>query len=282
MQIIMNADDFGRSTSINLAVMKAHHEGVLTSASLMVAGDAAEEAIALARESPSLAVGLHLTVTEGRSVLPPDRIPHLVDSNGYFPRDAAWAGLRYALSRTLRHELAQEITAQFERFAATRLPLSHVDGHHHMHIHPSLFATVLSLAEQFGARGFRIPRDDFWLALRHSRRHIGTKALWAFIFALLCRWCLRELCHRRLIVTHRTYGLLQSGQMEESYVVKVLRELSAPTAELYFHPTCGPDSERFGPNLGDLVTLLSPAVRQIIEERSLRLTTYLALREVGR
>ncbi|MCS7219991.1 MAG: hopanoid biosynthesis-associated protein HpnK [Anaerolineae bacterium] len=279
MQIILNADDFGRSTHINLAVVKAHREGVLTSASLMIAGEAAEEAIVLARENPSLAIGLHLTVTEGRAALPQSHIPHLVDAHGYFPRNAAWAGLRYALSRTLQRELIREVTAQFERFAATGLSLSHVDGHHHMHVHPSLLATVLSLAEQFGACGFRLPRDDFWLSVRHSRRQFGTKAAWALIFAALYRWCLRALCGHHLKVTHRTYGLLQSGQMEEAYVVRVLRELSVPTAELYFHPTFGPNAEPLGPNPGDLAALLSPAVRQIIEERSLRLTTYPALQE---
>lgn len=279
MQIILNADDFGRSTHINLAVIKAHREGVLTSASLMIAGEAAEEAVALARETPSLAVGLHLTVTEGRAALQQSQIPHLVDAHGRFPRNPAWAGLRYALSHTLQRELIREITAQFERFAATGLPLSHVDGHHHMHIHPALFATVVSLAEQFGARGFRLPRDDFWLSVRHSRRQLGTKIVWALVFTALRRWCLRALRGHRLKVTHQTYGLLQSGQMEEAYVVRVLRELSAPTAELYFHPTVGPDSEPWGPNPGDLAALLSPAVRQIIEERSLRLTTYPALQE---
>jgi len=279
MQIILNADDFGRSTPINLAIMKAHREGVLTSASLMVTGEAVEEAIALARESPSLAVGLHLTVTEGRAVLPPNQIPHLVDAHGRFPRSASWAGLRYALSRTLQRELIGEITAQFERFAAIGLPLSHVDGHHHMHIHPSLFTTVLHLAEQFGACGFRLPRDDLWLSVRHSRRQLGMKIAWALIFAILCHQHLRTLRRHRLVVTHRTYGLLQSGQMEESYVVRVLRKLSVPTAELYFHPTVGPDSEPLGPNPGDLATLLSPAVRQVIEERSLRLATYPALQE---
>lgn len=279
MQIILNADDFGRSTRINLAVIKAHREGVLTSASLVVAGEAAKEAIALAQESPSLAVGLHLTVTEGRSVLPPSQIPHLVDARGRFLSNAAWAGLRYALSRTLQRELVQEVTAQFERFAATGLPLSHVDGHHHMHVHPSLFTAVLSLAEQFGAHGVRLPRDDFWLSARHSRRQLGTKVAWALVFAALCRWCLRALRGHRLKVTHRTYGLLQSGHMEEAYVVKVLRELSVPTAELYFHPVIGPDSEPLGPNPDDLAALLSPAVRQVIEERSLRLTTYSALQE---
>jgi len=278
-KIILNADDFGRSAGINAAVMRAHREGVLTSASLMVAGEAAQEAVALAQETPTLAVGLHLVVNGGRATLPPGEIPHLVDTSGRFPDDAAQVGLRYFLSRTHQEELAQELAAQFERFAATGLPLSHVDGHFHMHVHPTVFKLLLPLAEQYGAAGLRLPRDDFWFALGYDRRHMGTKVGWAISFGLLCRWCLGRLWNHRLAVTHRVYGLMQTGQMQEAYVVKLLRCLEVPTAELYFHPSTEPGNEVLGPNPGDLATLLSPAVRQVIQERGLRLATYPTLEQ---
>jgi len=273
-KIIFNADDFGRSSGINAAVMRAHREGVLTSASLMVAGDAVEEAVALAQETPTLAVGLHLVVIGGPATLPPGEIPHLVDSGGHFHSDPVQVGLRYFLSRTYQEELAREMAAQFEHFVATGLPLSHVDGHFHMHVHPTVFKLLLPLAEQYGATGLRLPRDDFWLALGYDRRHAGTKLGWAISFGLLCRWCLGRLRNHRLIVTHRVYGLMQTGQMQEAYVINLLRHLEVPTAELYFHPTTGPESEFMGPNPGDLATLLSPAVRQVIQERDLGLATY--------
>jgi hopanoid biosynthesis associated protein HpnK len=280
-KVILNADDFGRSSGINAAVMRAHHEGVLTSASLMVAGDAVEEAVALAQETPTLAVGLHLVVTGGRATLPPGEIPHLVDSGGHFPSDPVQIGLRYFLSRTYQEELAQELTAQFERFAATGLPLSHVDGHLHMHVHPTVFKLLLPLAEQYGATGLRLPRDDFWFALGYDRRYAGTKVGWAISFGLLCRWCLGRLRNHHLIVTHRVYGLMQTGQMQEAYVVNLLRRLEVPTAELYFHPSTEPGDEVLGPNPGDLATLLSPTVQQVIQERGLRLATYPTLGKLG-
>ena len=314
MQVIMNADDFGRSASINAAVMRAHREGVLTSASLMVAGDAVEEAVALARETPTLAVGLHVVVAEGRAILPPREIPHLIDSSGHFSNNPMRIGLRYFLSRTVQEELARELAAQFDRFAATGLPLSHVDSHLHMHVHPTVFNLLLPLAEQYGARGLRLPRDD-WLALGYNRERVGMKITWAITFGLLCRWCLGRLRSHHLTVTHRVYGLMQTGQMQEAYVVHLLRRLKVPTAEIYFHPAAvpggeatslqaspppqswgeslheaqvpprigglgGPFSAGLGPNPGDLATLLSPAVRQVIEERGLRLATYPTLREV--
>lgn len=276
-QIILNADDFGRTASINAAVMRAHREGVLTSASLMVTGAAAAEAAALARQEPALVVGLHLVLVGGQAALPPANIPHLVDSSGRFPDNPATAGLRYAFSAAARRELAQELEAQFERFAATRLPLSHVDSHMHLHMHPVLLPLVLSLVEQYGACGLRIPRDDLRLGLRYSQRMLATKAGWALVFALLARSALRHLRRCPIRVVDRVYGLFQTGRMEEAYVLKVLRQLDVPTAELYFHPDSALQSEPLGPNPGDLATLLSERVRQTIEECGLKLASYRSL-----
>src|SRR5208283_4089174 len=91
-RLIVNADDFGRSASINQAVIRAHREGILTTASLMVNEPACEEAVALARENPTLGVGLHLTLLCGHSALPPEQIPGLVNANGEFTDSPAGAG----------------------------------------------------------------------------------------------------------------------------------------------------------------------------------------------
>jgi len=276
-QVIFTADDFGRSTAINQAIVQAHQRGVLTSASLMVTGEAVSEAVALARANPSLAVGLHVVVAEGRSVLPRGDVPHLVDGSGRFCADPARAGLYYFFNRQARAELAQEVRAQFERFAASGLPLSHVDGHMHLHLHPAIFPLILSLAEQYGAYGLRLPRDDLGPALCYEPGRAGTKLLWWVAFGLLGRWCCSRLKDSHLVTTERVYGLLQTGRMAEEYVVHLLRRLRVPSAEFYFHPTLAPNSEPLGPNPGDLETLLSPVVRHTIEEVGLRLATYATL-----
>jgi hopanoid biosynthesis associated protein HpnK len=281
VRIILNADDFGRSPSINEAVILAHREGVLTSASLMVTGEAADEAVALARATPTLAVGLHVVLAQGRAALSAREIPHLVDSRGRFSDDPVRAGLRYFLSRAAQEELGRELAAQFERFAATGLPLSHVDSHLHFHMHPTVFRLLVPLAERYGACGLRLPRDDLRLALAYDRRRMLTKVAWALTYGLLGRWNLRYLRRCHLVVTHRVYGLMQTGQMQEAYVVPLLRRLHEPTAELYFHPATTPGDEALGPNPGDLATLLSPAVRQVIQERGLSLATYPTLAAGG-
>jgi hopanoid biosynthesis associated protein HpnK len=335
MEVVLNADDFGHSSEINRAVLQAHREGVLTSASLMVTGDAAEEAVEMARATPTLAVGLHLVLSDGQPALPPEELPHLLRGRDRFPAGAARVWIRYIFSGAARREMACEVRAQFERFAAMGLPLDHVDGHQHIHMQPAVFHMLLPLARQYGASGVRLPRDDFGLAMRYDRRDAAVKAVWAAVFGILCRRYAGELdgwaagsrqtagAHR-VTAADRVYGLMQSGRMEEAYVLNVLarapgistaQNVTLPSqtgpgsgrmtpkghsdlavgssqsgmpargragtlvVELYFHPTLASASVPLGPNRGDLATLLSPAVRQAIEERGWVRATYAALQE---
>src|SRR5688572_33399331 len=84
-RLIINADDFGLSREVDAAVIRAHTEGVLTTASLMVNEEGFEEAVELARSHPRLGVGLHLSLVCGRSALTRDKIPNLVDAQQRFP-----------------------------------------------------------------------------------------------------------------------------------------------------------------------------------------------------
>ena len=277
MQVIFNGDDFGRSAEINRAILQAHEQGVLTSASLMVSGAAFREAVEIARQHPSLAVGLHLVLVHGQAALRPSEIPHLVDGQGRFRDDPVQAGIYYFFNSKARQELACEIEAQFERFAETRLPFSHVDGHLHMHVHPVVFQSLLPLAAQYRVHGVRLPRDDFWLAMRHSRRALGIKLLWAIVFGLLARWCDGQVRGYRLFVPQRVYGLMQSGDMQEAYVLDVLRHVQSPSAELYFHPTLEKGKEHLGANRTDLQALLSPAVQIVLKKRGIERVNYFQL-----
>lgn len=267
--LILTGDDLGRCRAVNEAIFRAHREGVLTSASLMVTEEASGEAVALAREHPSLAVGLHLVVLAGRPALPPEQIPHLVGPDGLFPADAFSFGLRCFFSRAAQEELAAEIAAQFRLYAETGLPLDHVDGHCHMHLHPTVLRILLPLAQQYGARGFRLPRDRLATALAYDRRNAGTHVVWAAVFALLARHTLRRLRGYRLVVTERVHGLFHTGRMTEGYLLWLLERLDTSSAEIYCHPSTEAFSEPLGPNPGDLAALLSPRVRALLDARGI-------------
>jgi len=288
--LVVNADDFGRSESVNAAVAQAHREGLLTSASLMVTGDAWKQAVEIARENPSLAVGLHLVVLGGRAASPPAQVPHLVDSEGRFPRRAVLTGLRYCFSKHARSELERELRAQFERFGQTGLPLSHVDGHHHMHLHPLVFRLVLPLCQEYGARAVRVNvSDELLFSLRVDRRKPLLKLAWKLVFACLCAWARRRLRESSLLAARRVYGLMQTGQLTAAYLRRLFPRIAAqaekaqspPLFELYCHPSLRKESLRLGPNPGDLEALMDPRVRAALDNSGLTLTSYLRVARIS-
>jgi hopanoid biosynthesis associated protein HpnK len=169
--VIINADDFGFSRGVNKGIIKAHQQGILTSTSLMISGEAATEAVQLAKANPKLAVGLHLVIGCGKSVLPSHDIPHLVNQNSEFSKDPLAAGLVYQFNRDARQELRREIRAQLQKFKQTGLPLSHVDGHLHLHLHPVVMDILCELAPEFKIRYIRLPREELGYTLNCDRKN---------------------------------------------------------------------------------------------------------------
>jgi hopanoid biosynthesis associated protein HpnK len=266
-RLIVNADDFGRSSSINAAVVRAHREGVLTSASLMVNEAACAEAVALARENPRLGVGLHLTLLRGHSALPPDSIPALVNARGEFSERPAATGLRYFFRRGLREQLRREIHRQFERFHQTGLPLDHVNGHLHLHLHPVIFGMLMEDAEALGIRRVRLTRDRFWLNARLAGGRWGYRASHAIIYRLLSRHARGPLRDRGIGHTRVVFGLMEDSHVDESYVLKLLPRLPSGDSELYSHPSLDNFKHEFE-------ALVSPRVREQILRQGIQLIRY--------
>jgi chitin disaccharide deacetylase len=266
-RLIVNADDFGRSHSINQAVIQAHTGGILTTASLMVGESACDEAVELARKHSRLGVGLHLTLSCGRAVLPPEKIPGLADANGAFETDPAAAGWRYFFRRELREPLRQEIHAQFDRFHAARLPLDHVNGHQHMHLHPIVFRILMEDAGKLGIRHLRLTRDPFWLNAGLAPGRWRYRASHGFIYSWLS-WRARAPLERRGIRhTKRVFGLLQNGRVHESYVLRLLARLPPGDSELYSHPSLDEFKDEFD-------ALLSARVKAAVSRTGAQLIRY--------
>ena len=266
-RLIVTADDFGYSASINLAVLRAHREGILTSASLMVNGASVDQAVALARASPRLGVGLHLTLMDGLSTLPPERIPGLVDAEREFTNNLAGAELQYFFRRDWRAQLRAEIHAQFRKFRATGLPLDHVNGHHHLHLHPTVFRILMDDAAQLGIERLRLPVDPFWLNARLASGRWGYRALYAAVYRVVAT-CARPALRRRGIRhTGRVFGLLQTAHVDETYLVRLLPHLPPGDSELYAHPSL--EASR-----NELEAMVSPRVRDQVTRLGIRLIRY--------
>ena len=266
-RLIVNADDFGRGTSINQAVIHAHREGILTTASLMVNEPACAEAVTLARQNPRLGVGLHLTLLCGHSALPAERIPGLVNPRQEFTSNPAGAGFRYFFLLSLREQLRAEIRAQFEKFNATGLTLDHVNGHLHLHLHPTIFGLLMDEADQLGIQRLRLTFDPFWLNLRLASGQLAYRLLHALIFHPLSARARPALDQRGIRHTQRVFGLLQNARVDEDYTRRLLARLPAGDSELYSHPSLDEFKSEFE-------ALISPRVRQQVKELGIELIRY--------
>lgn len=275
---IVNGDDFGFSTGVNQGIIKAHTEGVLTSTSLMVTGAAAEAAIALAHQHPTLGVGLHLVLVCGRAVLPAEQIPHLVDPEGNFPNIAARAGLKYQFSAAARRELRQEIRAQLEKFQQSGLKLSHVDGHLHLHAHPVVLGILIELAPEFGIKMIRLPFEELDFTLKLDPTHWLDKATGWWIFSQLRQRGERRLRQAGIGYTQRVYGLLKSGGITEAYLLGLIPQIQAQYIEIYAHPAIAlpgePSNGPLGAGEQELAALLSDRVRDAFSAEGFMLMTY--------
>ncbi|WP_268237276.1 hopanoid biosynthesis-associated protein HpnK [Undibacterium terreum] len=252
--MILTADDFGLHTGVNEAVELAHRDGVLNAASLMVSAPAAADAVQRARRLPQLRVGLHLVLADGQATLPRADIPDLVDANSRFGSNMVRDGFRFFFFPHIRRQLAAEIRAQFQAYAATGLPLDHVNTHKHFHLHPTVLSLILRIGREFGLRAMRLPLE------------VGAPLLLRPWLALLRRRL------RAAGIVHNDYvvGIAGSGKMDEAALLAALHGLPRGIIEIYLHPGVASGAQ-VAPSMSgyrhadELAALLSPRVRSALD-----------------
>lgn len=251
--VIVTADDFGADIAVNEAVEEAFRRGILTAASLMVAGDAAADAVDRARRLPGLGVGLHIVLADGRPILPPDRIAALVGPEGRFHPSMLRSALAIALSRAAREQMRAEIEAQFAAFAETGLRLDHVNAHKHFHLHPVIASSILDIGPRFGMRAMRVPFDPGSpLPLRWWSSLIG-----------------RRLRAAGMLVNDEVRGLSWSGEFDTARMREALAALPSGLTELYCHPAIAEAYPGSAPGYryrDELAALVDPASRETLAE----------------
>ena len=266
-RLVVNADDFGRSPAINQAVIRAHREGILTSASLMVNEPHAAEAVALAKKNPSLGVGLHLALVCGVSALPPDQIPQLVNARAQFSNNPVTTGWRYFASRRCREQLRPEIEAQFEKFRATGLPLDHVNGHLHFHLHPVVFEILMETAERHGIKTLRLTNDPFRLNAHLAGGRWLYRLVHAAIYRILSARARPVLARKKIRHTDAVFGLLQNAFVDTEFISKLLPLLPPGDSELYSHPSLDQFKNEFD-------ALVQPTIKTLAAQLGIQLIRY--------
>jgi hopanoid biosynthesis associated protein HpnK len=258
--LIVTADDFGAAPEVNEAIEIAHRDGILTAASLMVGGAAAADAIARARRLPSLRVGLHLVLVEGRPVLPAAVVPDLVDETGCFRTNMAQAGANMFFRPKVRRQLAAEIAAQFEAYRASGLVLDHVNAHKHFHLHPTISNLIVEIGSRFGMVAARVPAEPSAILYRAEpamKRHLSFP-LGPWLALLRAKYA-----RAGLLVPNQVFGLAWSGAMTETRLAGLLQHLPDGLSEIYLHPATSNGFEGAAPGyryVDEFAALTAPSV----------------------
>lgn len=255
---------------VNEAVEYAFRTGILTSASLMVGGAAQADAVARARRNPGLAIGLHVAVVDADPVLDPSSAYRLVDRDGRLLRNLVQAAVRFAFDGEARAQLKAEIDAQFRHFMKLKLPLDHVNTHHHMQFHPVVFRRITGLARKCGAAGFRIPAEPI-SEIRRNAPSFST----SLSRRLMRQFALRQRRHLRcsgFVFNDALLGISGDAGMGEDRLLQALACLPEGLSEIYCHPTT--DSDGLGVGKMDLAALVSPRVRAKLSSEGIERTTY--------
>jgi len=242
-RLIVNADDFGLTSGVNRAIVSLHRAGVLTSATLMARAGATEEAVELARATPSLGVGCHVVLVDGEPVLPARAIRSLVDrrTGRFHPTLGAFLQ-RLLTGRIRREEIEAEAAAQMALLQSKGVSLTHIDTHKHTHIFPGVLSPVLEAARAAGIFAVRNPFEPVW-SLRATP---GAPLIRRLEVSLLRRL---EPAFRRIVAREGfatpdgALGVLATGTLDAATIGSLLEKLPPGDWELVTHP---------GANDGDL------------------------------
>ena len=273
-RLIVTADDFGAAEAVNEAVERGHRDGILTAASLMVAAPGCADAVARARRTPALRVGLHLVLVEGRPFLPPEHLPDLVTPDGLFRTDMARMGADIFFTPRVRRQLAAEIEAQFQAFADTGLKLDHVNTHKHYHLHPTIAGQILNTGRRFGMKASRAPVEPRVVLAAVDPAAAPPPAWVTEPWARLVRARYRR---AGIAMADQVLGLHWSGAMTPERVAGLIRHLPDGLSELYLHPATEGGFEGAAPGYdyaGELAALLAPDTRAALRESGARLGAF--------
>lgn len=255
-RLIINADDFGFTRDVNAGIVHAHREGVLTSTTLMATGDAFDDAVRLAHETPSLDIGCHLVLIQGYALTTGERFPDT-------PRDV----IQRMLKRGARTRVYEELRAQIERITAAGIRPTHLDSHKHSHIIPAIFRIVIRLAHEFQIPYVRLPLDR-------------TAPYGKLPCAVLDGFYRRMARSRNVRMTDHFLGFRLTGSLDEHSLQTALADLEEGTTEFMCHPGFLGEELRDATTrlkesrVRELEALTSPRIRAFMDAAGVRLATF--------
>jgi len=276
-RIIINADDFGLCGGVNKAVLQAHTDGVLTSATIMANMPAANEAVKMAKQLPTLGVGVHLNLFEGRPISKDTSIDCLLDADGRFAYSPSRLSLLSIAGHKIRNAIATELAAQIQWVIDNGLKPTHLDSHKHIHSFPAIFPIVCDLAKRFEIAAIRWPFEPKELSQmpwplpgeggRKRARLIRTMAK------------INRMQDSSLLKTDALLGIAHTGKIDVNFFKAVALYSSVATAEVMTHPGLADglnpgETRLLRQQKVELETLCSERTKQYLEDAGIKLIHY--------
>jgi len=284
--LIVNADDLAWTEGVNRGIADAHRNGIVTSATLLANGAAFASAVELAKATPSLGVGVHLNLSDGRPVSPPERVPSIVNARGEFVGGPEALVLRVARRNLRLKEVEFEWESQIQKVINAGIQPTHLDGHKHVHMLPGMFEIALRLAKRNGIAAVRISHEASSLraALSSGENHnvplVMKQGVQARVLKLLARDA-RALAEAAGIATTDHFcGIAQTGELTIEGMKCLLQNLPDGTTEMMCHPGfMDKELEESATRLQDsrqleIKILTSPDIRNLVASEGIRLIDY--------
>ncbi len=232
IRLVLNADDLGLAPALTRRVLDLRVRGLVSDASLLAGGRAAQQAVDGLAAAGVREAGIHLCLVGGeRPVAPPESVPSLLSGGVFRPH---WSRVLAALGagRIRIAEVEREWEAQVRFVGAAGLSVTHLDSHQHLHLHPKLFPVAVRLARAFRVPFVRAPRGDD--AAAGGGGPAGR--LRARLLALLGGRGRRLLAAAGLPEPPRVLGLAEAGRMTERRLSDLIADLGPGDYEVVLHP----------------------------------------------
>lgn len=273
-QLIVSADDFGLTKSISEGAVKAYGDGIVTSLNLLPTGSAFEESLYLLKNIKLDEIGAHLSLTGTSPVADPAKVTSLVTKEGFFPANYLYFFINMFMGKIKTDDIYLELRSQLDRLKRTNLPITTLNSHEHIHMMPFLLKIFIELAREYNIPFIRYPHGDRLVSPFSSKKLFKMISLSYFGKRIE-----RMMQESGIYAADNFLGLLDSGNLNEDLLIRLLYNLREGTTELVCHPGfLSPqvlDRCIFHLNCeGELAALTSRRVKRIIEDRGIRLVTY--------
>lgn len=238
-RLIVNADDFGLTAGVNRAILELHSAGLLTSATLMARAGASEEAVEMARATPTLGVGCHIVLVDGTPALPAHQVRSLTQrGNAHFFSSLSSLLPRLTLGRIPPAQIEAETRAQIEFLLNRGIRLTHIDTHKHTHMFPAILRPVLRAARACGIRAIRNPFEPAW-AVSATTNAAWLRTAQVGLLRTLEPACRRIIAEEGFTTTGGTLAVVGTGTLDTAVLRNLLQQIPDRTDnpwELVTHP----------------------------------------------